>query len=544
MMHAQVAKYERDRRGVGLNCASLLIVAFLLTSRAAIAAVFNVAAGDTAGLIAAINTANGNGVANTINLAGGTYNLSAADNSTVAGGANGLPVIVSTLTIIGNGATIARTGAPLFRLFQVGSGTPTSGTAGALTLNDVTLTGGNPGQGGITSSFSGAAINVLSPNSSLALNASTITGNTAAGGGGFTVDGTSASAVVTDSTIANNVASGTSGGFGGGIAVEGSSASLTLTNSAVMNNVAGTMSASIGSEGGGISVDGGGDTITITNSTISGNQSNGGVQGAIAGGIAESGGGDVFTIAGTTISNNSASGTSASGVAQGGAIAAVADGNFTILNSTISGNSASLPAGGDPQGGGIYENGSATFVLSNVTLTNNSARTGGGIFESGFGSITTRNSIIAGNSASAAGPDCSGPVTSQGHNLVGNNAGCTFASTTGDLLNVSPNLGSLADNGGATQTHALNSGSAAIDAGDPGAPGSGGTACEATDQRGTLRPDGPLCDIGAFEGVSTAPPPPPPTTPTKVPTLAEWALYLLSALLAVLGARQLRRRSR
>ncbi len=47
-------------------------------------------------------------------------------------------------------------------------------------------------------------------------------------------------------------------------------------------------------------------------------------------------------------------------------------------------------------------------------------------------------------------------------------------------------LGSLANNGGLTKTHALLA-------------GSGGNACEATDQRGVTRPQGATCDIGAFE---------------------------------------------
>jgi len=47
--------------------------------------------------------------------------------------------------------------------------------------------------------------------------------------------------------------------------------------------------------------------------------------------------------------------------------------------------------------------------------------------------------------------------------------------------------------------------SPAIDAGNPATPGSGGGACQATDQRGTSRPrDGDgngssICDIGAYE---------------------------------------------
>ena len=62
-----------------------------------------------------------------------------------------------------------------------------------------------------------------------------------------------------------------------------------------------------------------------------------------------------------------------------------------------------------------------------------------------------------------------------------------------------PLLGPLASNGGPTQTHALLPASPAVDAGDPAAPGSGGTACAASDQQGTLRPLGAKCDIGAYE---------------------------------------------
>jgi hypothetical protein len=72
-----------------------------------------------------------------------------------------------------------------------------------------------------------------------------------------------------------------------------------------------------------------------------------------------------------------------------------------------------------------------------------------------------------------------------------------------DIPGVDPLLALLADNGGSTLTRALFVGSPAIDAGNPAAPGSGGLACEATDQRGVARPVGPRCDIGAFEGSVT-----------------------------------------
>jgi len=55
-----------------------------------------------------------------------------------------------------------------------------------------------------------------------------------------------------------------------------------------------------------------------------------------------------------------------------------------------------------------------------------------------------------------------------------------------------PLLGPLQNNGGQTQTHALLTGSPAIDAGT-------NTGCPTTDQRGIARPQGATCDIGAFE---------------------------------------------
>lgn len=515
------------------KCALSLLC--LTISGSAGAVVFNVAASDTAGLITAINTANGNGLTNVINLGGGSYNITVADNTSVLAGPNGLPAITSTLTINGNGSTIARTGAPLFRILQVGSAT---GTAGALTLDNIVITGGNPGQVGSGSVDQGGGILVFAANSTLAVNAGTITGNTARGGGGISIDGTLASAAISNSTVSSNTASSGTGGFGGGIGVEGFTSSLTLTNSNIVNNVAGTSTPAIGAEAGAISVDGGANVITITNSTISGNQANGGTAGAVGGAIAETGGNaSTYVITGTTINNNSANATT--GLAQGGAFVALADATVTIRNSTISGNSLSTPSA-TAQGGAIFNNGGSVFLLSNVTVTNNSAKTAGGLFQTGAGSITLQNSILAGNTASTTGPDCNGAIASQGHNLIGNTAGCTFAASTGDLLNVPANLGPLANNGGFTQTHALNASSLAIDAGDPGVPGSGGTACEATDQRGIVRPQGPRCDIGAFEGLGAGPPPAPAVV-TAVPTLGEWTLYSLSALLALFGVAWFRR---
>jgi|GEM_PF-6630013 len=180
----------------------------------------------------------------------------------------------------------------------------------------------------------------------------------------------------------------------------------------------------------------------------------------------------------------------------------------TIKNSTFSGNSAAW-------GGAIATALAAgTLNFNNVTITGNHASNlAGGIFDpnSLFGPSPTqfnfRNTILAGNTATGGSPECAAVLNSQGHNIVQQDVGCTIiiGAAVGDLFGVNPLLGALANNGGGTKTHALLLGSPAIEGGDPGVPGSGGTACEATDQRGVARPiDGNIngiavCDVGAFE---------------------------------------------
>lgn len=145
-------------------------------------------------------------------------------------------------------------------------------------------------------------------------------------------------------------------------------------------------------------------------------------------------------------------------------------------------------------------------TLNNVTITANEADAdhdgggqGGGLFFSPGtpGPLVVRNSIVGGNFASSL-PDCLGTLPSGGHNLV--ETPCTVSGdTTGNVLGVSPLLGPLASNGGPTMTHHPQPSSPALNAGDPAVPGSGGTACEAIDQRGIVRPQNGRCDIGAVE---------------------------------------------
>jgi hypothetical protein len=122
--------------------------------------------------------------------------------------------------------------------------------------------------------------------------------------------------------------------------------------------------------------------------------------------------------------------------------------------------------------------------------------------------MTISSSIIATNSA-YFGPDISGALISDGHNLIENVAGATGLNATTDKqvtlteFGISPTLGK---NGGPTQTLALLQGSQAIDVPQQACSitvtdVSGQNVTITTDQRGHPRPDGPenACDIGAYE---------------------------------------------
>ena len=80
---------------------------------------------------------------------------------------------------------------------------------------------------------------------------------------------------------------------------------------------------------------------------------------------------------------------------------------------------------------------------------------------------------------------------------------CQFvAGSVADIVGASndPGLGPLQDNGGPTLTHAITAGMSAYDAGDAATCVDIDDNPLTTDQRGSARPAGPQCDIGAFEG--------------------------------------------
>jgi hypothetical protein len=140
------------------------------------------------------------------------------------------------------------------------------------------------------------------------------------------------------------------------------------------------------------------------------------------------------------------------------------------------------------------------LTINSSTIYNNSANDQGGGLRNAAGIMTLSNTIVAQNSE-----DCSGSnIQSSGYNLA-SDASCTLAAT-GDQNGINPQLGPLQDNGGSTPTHALTESSPAFNAGNPAAVGSL-PACPTTDQRGTSRPQGGRCDIGAFELMAGMEPP-------------------------------------
>jgi hypothetical protein len=253
---------------------------------------------------------------------------------------------------------------------------------------------------------------------------------------------------------------------------------LRLENVVVTGNTA-------GDDGGGIRNDG---ELAMTGCTLSLNNASG--TGGTGGGLynVPVAGGGAVTISRTAFLSNRAGD-------HGGAV--FNNGAFVAVNTTFSGNVA-------VNNGGAIRN-VASLRLNNVTLYGNQAgRYGGNL--SNIGTLRLSNTAVAGGVAPEA-PECEGAIQSEGYNLIQNRADCILeGDETGNLTGVDPQLTPLQDmDGGKNKLHRPASRSPIVDAGSRAVPGSGGSACEAVDQRGEPRPkDGnhdsvAACDIGAAE---------------------------------------------
>jgi predicted outer membrane repeat protein len=320
-----------------------------------------------------------------------------------------------------------------------------------------------------------------------------------------------AAATVSDLTLTGGAVTTASpaGNIGGGIYNAGD---LHLERVVVAGNHTDAAYLAGANNGGGIYSYGG--SLWIKDSTIDGNQARwgGGLSVALSGPA-------VLVIDGSTISNNLGLSAVSSGQPDGvggglflGSASGVT-GAAIITNSTFSGNYSKQGAGL------IIRDDDTAATIVNCTITDNHTSyfvsgaptviTGGyaggiQIFAaSGTPEVTLHNSIVAGNTAQNTNyQDIWGAVQSGArNNLVGQVGGSGLTNGVNGnqvgttTVHINPLLGPLADNGGSTKTHAIESGSPAIDAGDFLAAQSSGTLL--ADQRGRGRYG--WTDIGAYE---------------------------------------------
>ncbi len=374
------------------------------------------------------------------------------------------------------------------------------------------------------------------------LTSSQVTGNTATGGNSFDPDqarGGSSSGggiyvagrfSVTDSNVSSNTAQGGQGedggqANGGGIFFE-SYTSIESTNTTISQNNAlagaGTGSAGYGGDARGGGVYAGnlssGESAIFSACAIEGNHAsgaNGVAQGGdgSGGGLHIEGSGDLVVRDSLVSGNSVSAGTPdvQGNEGSGGAMYLGGYLNASVVNSTFSGNTT------QDNGGGAYHDSYPTLAIRHATITDNTAQNGdgGGLFVYDYGAndgtANLGHVILAANTDSGAGnnhPDCSGPVVSSGYNILGDVAGCTgiVDGTDNDRAGtaaspIDPVLGPLQDNGGQSRTHALLSGSPALDTGDSSFDENSFTPSLTTDQRGTGFPrvQNNTIDIGAFE---------------------------------------------
>jgi predicted outer membrane repeat protein len=211
--------------------------------------------------------------------------------------------------------------------------------------------------------------------------------------------------LLTDSTVADNIANGTAGGI--------SSFTTTSGNARAF--------------------------VVLTGCTVSGNQANnGGTGGGIYAVVGSSGTSQTtMTLTNCTVADNTAD------FAGGGLwLSLTGTAGVDLTNCTVAGNAATSVLG---TGGGLASN--STFY-SNVRLL---------------------NTIVAGNTATLGSNDVDQLVTSRGHNLIGRTDGSSgwgSSDLTGtDAGPLDARLGTLRDNGGPTQTMALLADSPALGAG-------------------------------------------------------------------------------
>jgi hypothetical protein len=368
------------------------------------------------------------------------------------------------------------------------------GLTGTITLtspidvNGLTITG--PGASALTIS-GGNATRQLSMSGATTLEGVTIADGVATETvkGAITYVLDSGPHVLRDCRVENNASSGTAGG-----AVVAFS-DLTVERCTFSNNV-GTASSVGALELAAVTTHAVG--FVVRDSVFTANQaaSGGGGIGALAAQSATA----TVSVLRSTFSANRGSGGSAIAVAT----ADTATVHTTLANVTVVGHPtevsqlavSSLATAGS----------TASLDIVNSTIHQpGSTSTPLGVVLAGVATVT--NSIVSGGALACAATQ-GGTVVNGGHNLATDDT-CGFGAG-GDGVDPKLDPAGLADHGGSTQTIALLDDSPARDAGDDAV--CAAPPVDGVDQRGTARPIGTHCDIGAFEAPLV-----PTTTTTTLP---------------------------
>ncbi|VAW42751.1 hypothetical protein MNBD_CHLOROFLEXI01-2869 [hydrothermal vent metagenome] len=398
---------------------------------------------------------------------GQTTTINAQDSGTAVT-ITGSPTVIMQDIIIQNGNVSGNGG---------GNGGGIQLNGGNLTLTNVTLNSNDA-----TGSGLGGALYIGNGSSTVTLTNVTMQSNTAVSGGGIYNNGI----INADNlTIAANYAVNGGGFYNNGIA--------TLDNqSDIRQN--GTTATQTTQSGGGI-FNAAGATLTILDSDVSNNDADDGAgvfnEGTLqvtdsnlgSSNVAINAGGGLYNSGQATLTNSAV-------VQNDGATGAgiYNEGTLIANNSTLSRNEGA-------NGAGLYNmSGSTTFNNVTIHLT-----IGTSIFVNG-GTVTVGNTIISSVSGNST---CDGSnlnsAVSNGYNLA-NDQSCTFLSEiSGGIQGVDPDLEGIVSPTTSAAYHAPKLTSPTVDAGNPATPGSGSTACFASDLRGLARPQSRGCDIGAVE---------------------------------------------
>jgi hypothetical protein len=225
------------------------------------------------------------------------------------------------------------------------------------------------------------------------------------------------------------------------------------------------------------------------------------------GGGAISSNGTFLEVLDSTLRNNTAHGPDATDGGRGGAISQLSNGEVEIINSTFVGNTA-VPGttSGGSFGGAIYSTASLSATrldITNSTFSGNSA-TAGGVYHTKFNKPELKGDVLE----DSTGNNC-GAKTPIDHGFnISDDGSCSFSGTSVNSTDPQLDPDGLENNGGPTETIALQATSPALNR-IPVANCTDQTGFPlGTDQRLFGRPDAAnlnFCDSGAYELGALAP---------------------------------------